>query len=212
MSCRWHRRCYCARRRWPGAPTGIYVQSGHFIENSRSLPHGASGNLVCPGLLNADMPLIRYRTGDGSALADGPATSQCGHPLPVIESVDGQVTTFSMRWTAGASDGLIRYSRVTFPFTKPIIQEALDCVRVQLCATRDFRPEHESVITQRLTARMGRVKIAMKPIAEVPREPNGKFRAAICKLSKEGHWIARPSGLRGGAMSELPAPSYAPIS
>jgi phenylacetate-CoA ligase len=66
-----------------------------------------------------------------------------------------------------------------------IIQEALDCVRVRYVPTRDFRPHHESVITQRLQARMGRVKVVMEPIAEVPREANGKFRAVICELSRE---------------------------
>jgi phenylacetate-CoA ligase len=66
-----------------------------------------------------------------------------------------------------------------------IIQEALDYVRVRYVPTPDFGPENESVITQRLKARMGNVKVVMEPIAEVPREPNGKFRAVICRLSRE---------------------------
>ena len=41
------------------------------MENNESLPDGASGDLVCTGLLNVDMPLIRYRTGDRGALAGG---------------------------------------------------------------------------------------------------------------------------------------------
>ena len=40
------------------------------IEDKQSLPHGASGDLVCTGLMNADMPLIRYRTGDRGTLAE----------------------------------------------------------------------------------------------------------------------------------------------
>ena len=35
---------------------------------------GASGDLVCTGILNADMPLIRYSTGDRGALR---AESDC---------------------------------------------------------------------------------------------------------------------------------------
>jgi len=67
-----------------------------------------------------------------------------------------------------------------------IIQEALDCVRVRYVPTADFRSEHESIIINRLQARMGGVKVVMEPVTEVPREPNGKFRAVICRLSKEG--------------------------
>ena len=61
------------------------------IQDKQSLPHGASGDLVCTGLLNADMPLIRYRTGDCGALTGGSETCKCGRTLPVIESVDGRV-------------------------------------------------------------------------------------------------------------------------
>ena len=34
------------------------------MEDGRAVPHGVSGDLICTGILNADMPLIRYRTGD----------------------------------------------------------------------------------------------------------------------------------------------------
>ena len=67
-----------------------------------------------------------------------------------------------------------------------IIQEALDCVRVRYVPTADFRSEHESIIINRLQARMGEVKVVMEPVTEIPREPNGKFLAVICRLSKEG--------------------------
>jgi phenylacetate-CoA ligase len=66
-----------------------------------------------------------------------------------------------------------------------IIQEALDCVRVRYVPTPNFDSDHERVIIQRVQARMGRVKVVMEPIGEVPRGPNGKFRAVISNLSKE---------------------------
>ena len=59
--------------------------------------------------------------------------------------------------------------------------------------TPDFGPDHESVIT-RLQARMGRVKVIMEPIAEVPRGPNGKFRAVISNLSKEEREYLKNAG------------------
>src|SRR6266849_4322175 len=64
-------------------------------------------------------------------------------------------------------------------------QEALDCVRVRYVPTADFRSEHERIITNRPQARMGGVKVVMEPVTEASREPNGKFRAVICRLPKE---------------------------
>jgi phenylacetate-CoA ligase len=58
-------------------------------------------------------------------------------------------------------------------------------VRIRYVPTSDFRPDHETVIAQRLQARMGNVKVVMEPMSEVPRGPNGKFRAVISNLSKE---------------------------
>ena len=35
-----------------------------------------------------------------------------------------------------------------------------------------------------LQARLGLVEVIMEPVDEVPREPNGKFRAVISKLPR----------------------------
>jgi phenylacetate-CoA ligase len=157
------------------------------LEDDRTVSDGAvSGELVCTGLMNADMPLIRYRTGDRGTLASGSETCQCERKLPIIQSVDGRIddilyTTDGRR--IGRLDPLFKGD---LPIHEAqIIQEALDCVRVRYVPTADFTPSHESVITQRLQARMGRVKVMMEPIAEVPRGRNGKFRAVISKLSRE---------------------------
>jgi phenylacetate-CoA ligase len=165
---------------WPEAGCAEVTEDGF------ALPQGASGDLVCTGLMNADMPLIRYHTGDRCTLPQGVETCQCGRTLPVIESVDGRVddilyTIDGMR--IGRLDPLFKGD---LPIHEAqIIQEALDCIRVRYVPTPKFRTDHESVIIQRLQARMGEVKVVMEPIAEVPRGPNGKFRAVICKLSKD---------------------------
>lgn len=156
------------------------------IEDSRSLPHGVSGDLVCTGLMNADMPLIRYRTGDRGTLAGGLETCQCGRTLPVIESVDGRVDDVLYTMDGRRIGRLDPIFKGDLPIHEAqIIQEALDCVRVRYVPTQGFRVDHEAVITQRLQARMGMVNVVMEPIAEVPRGPNGKFRAVISRLPRE---------------------------
>jgi len=156
------------------------------IEDNRPLRPGVSGDLVCTGLLNADMPLIRYRTGDRGVLGGGLETCQCGRTLPLLESVDGRVDDLLYTRDGRRIGRLDPIFKGDLPIHEAqIIQEALDCVRVRYVPTSEFKPDHESIITQRLHARMGRIKIVMEPLDVVPREPNGKFRSVICNLPKD---------------------------
>ena len=50
----------------------------------------AAGDLICTGLLNADMPLIRYRVGDAGAMATPRAGCACGRRLPLFGPVHGR--------------------------------------------------------------------------------------------------------------------------
>lgn len=156
------------------------------IQDGQSVPHGASGDLVCTGLLNADMPLIRYRTGDQGGLMDSSEACQCGRTLPVLESVDGRIgdvlytkdgRRVSRFGTVFRGDLAIREAQ--------IIQETLDRVRVNFVPAPAFTSRHESVIVQRLKERMGNIEVVMEPMAEIPRGPNGKFRLVICTIPKE---------------------------
>jgi phenylacetate-CoA ligase len=46
------------------------------------------GEFICTGLLNADMPLIRYRVGDRGTISDEKCA--CGRNLPIVESIEGR--------------------------------------------------------------------------------------------------------------------------
>lgn len=156
------------------------------IEDSRSLPHGASGDLVCTGLMNADMPLIRYRTGDRGTLSGGLETCQCGRTLPVIESVDGRTDDLLYTVDGRRIGRLDPIFKGDLPILETqIIQEALDRVRVCYVPAAGYSNYHERLIIERVRSRIGPVSVIMEPLAEVPRGPNGKFRAVICNLSKK---------------------------
>jgi len=156
------------------------------IQDSTSLPDDVSGDLVCTGLLNADMPLIRYRTGDRGALTGWIEGCQCGRTLPVIGSVDGRIDDILYTSDGRRIGRLDPIFKSDLPIHEAqIIQEALDRVRVRYVPTPAFGPRHETVIIQRLRERMGSVKVVMEPTSRVPREPNGKFRAVVCKIYVE---------------------------
>lgn len=155
------------------------------IHDGQSIPIGTSGDLVCTGLLNADMPLIRYRTGDRGGLMDSSGTCQCGRTLPVLGSIDGRIG--DVLYTR---DGR-RVSRFGAVFSgdvalreAQIIQETLDRVRVNYVPTPSFTSHHAQLIMQRVKDRMGDIEVVMEPMTEIPRGTNGKFRIVICKVSQ----------------------------
>jgi phenylacetate-CoA ligase len=143
------------------------------------------GELVCTGLLNGDMPLIRYRVGDHGRAADGPAQCECGRRLPLIGPIDGRTTDVLITsdgrrvfWLNPVFYGLpIRQSQ--------IIQEHLDRVRVLVAPAPGFTTAMERTIVERLHERLGKIEVVLERVEEVPRTASGKVRAVVCNLPPE---------------------------
>jgi phenylacetate-CoA ligase len=57
-------------------------------ENAEPVPRGQAGEVVITNLINRAMPLLRYRTGDLAALAEG--ACGCGRPHLALRLVEGR--------------------------------------------------------------------------------------------------------------------------
>ena len=173
---------------WPEVGLMEVMQDGQLVSC------GAPGDFVCTGLLNVDMPLIRYRIGDRGHLIDSTEVCQCGRTLPMMGSLEGRIS--DVLYT---KDGR-RVSRFGQVFNgvlgireAQVIQETLDRVRVKFVPTQAFIPHHEHLIVQRVKERIGEdLEVVMEPVAEVPRGAGGKFRAVVCKLSSKPRTIGVP--------------------
>jgi phenylacetate-CoA ligase len=78
-----------------------------------------------------------------------------------------------------------------------IIQESLSVIRVRYVPDKGFKPADGEKIVAELQARLGPMEVALEEVAEVPREPNGKFRAVVCNLPiKEKERLAQEPGIR----------------
>jgi len=60
------------------------------LGNAGPAPRGECGQLVCTGLLNADMPLIRYRVGDVAALSRDENGCSRDRRLPHLARIEGR--------------------------------------------------------------------------------------------------------------------------
>lgn len=165
---------------WPEVGWLEVINSGSLV------PGGGPGEFVCTGLLNADMPLIRYRVGDRGALSLSMGQCLCGRMLPQLAYVEGRLD--DVLYTAdgravGRLDPVFK-SRAQIREAQ-IIQEALTQVRVRYVPAEGFSASHGQSMIDRLRARLGPITVVLEEVDSLPRTTNGKFRAVICNLSPE---------------------------
>ncbi|XHH10312.1 MAG: phenylacetate--CoA ligase family protein [Candidatus Bathyarchaeia archaeon] len=110
-----------------------------FLEDGEPVDFGERGEIVCTGLLNQAMPLIRYEIGDvGVPLRD---CCPCGRTLPLMQVVEGRADDFLV-----TTNGKVISPTVFFPY--PFRDyEAIKQFRV-------IQPQKERVIIQ-VIPRMG---------------------------------------------------------
>jgi phenylacetate-CoA ligase len=137
-----------------------------------------SGRFVITSLLNSDMPLIRYDSGDRGAI-DNNQTCECKRLLPIVKKLDGRssdmlITSDGRRvfWINPVLYGLpIREAQ--------IIQEDLNNFRIRFVPAAGYLEKHGEMISNRLRQRVGEVNIILERVEFIPRSANGKFRAVI---------------------------------
>lgn len=147
---------------------------------------GVHGALLCTSLLNADMPLVRYRVGDRSAGVDAETGCGCGRGLPVLRPVEGRLDDVLYARDGRRIGRLDPVFKAQLPIRgAQIVQESLDLVRVRLVRAPGYSEADGRAIIARVRERMGDVRVELQEIAELPRSTNGKFRAVVCNLSVE---------------------------
>jgi phenylacetate-coenzyme A ligase PaaK-like adenylate-forming protein len=147
-----------------------------------SLP-GQPGELVCTGLLNTDMPLIRYRVGDRGAQEVQQDVCSCGRRLPALAYVEGRNDDVLYTLDGRRVGRLDPVFKGGLPLREAqIVQESLDRVKVRYVPLPEFTTAHGRSLIERLQARMGSVRVTLEEVELIPRTRNGKFRAVICNL------------------------------
>jgi len=153
----------------------------------RPLPPGRVGDLVCTGLVNPDMPFIRYRVGDRGALAPRGTRCPCGRQTPVLASLEGR--NDDVLWTSdgrsvgrlgvsGILDGL-RVREVQF------VQDSLQMLRVRYVPTEGFSGSDEAALGERVRQRLAGVQVVLQRESEIERTQAGKLRTVVSNLSRD---------------------------
>ncbi len=169
---------------WPEA--GVVELLDGASPDAAPVAEGDPGDLVCTGLLNADMPLVRYRLGDRAALAPAKESCACGRTLFRFASIEGRIddTLYTRDGRAvGRMDPVFK-SRSPIREAQ-IIQESLESVRVRIVAADGYSEADGAALARRIRDRLGDVAVQLELVGEIERTSNGKLRAVVCALGPE---------------------------
>jgi len=142
-------------------------------------------HIVCTGLHNPVMPLIRYAIGDVATMTD--RKCECGRESPIVDRIDGRIESYII-----TPDGR-QLGRLDFLFkeTKQVreaqlIQNEPDLVVVRVAKRSDYSPDDESNLLKNLRRYLGDViQIRLEYVDAIPREANGKFRQIVSTVFKD---------------------------
>jgi phenylacetate-CoA ligase len=155
------------------------------IDGGEPAGSGQSGDLVATGLVNADMPLIRYRVGDRARLPVAATPCECGRLLPTLAAIEGRIDDVLYTAEGRTVGRLDPVFKAPLPVCEAqIIQESLEQVRVRFVPAPGFTTEAGRLIEQRLRARLGDISIVLEAVDRIERGANGKFKAVVCRVPR----------------------------
>jgi phenylacetate-CoA ligase len=177
--------CECERH------AGLHVNIDHLVveflaPDGRPVGPGEAGHVVVTDLLNHAMPFIRYRVEDLAA----PVASSCpcGRGLPLMSAVVGRTADFLVRLdgTRVAGVSLIENSLTRFAGIEQmqIVQDEVDRILLRVVPGVRFEEQGRAPLTEYFAATFPGARIDLDLVDDIPREPNGKFRFAICRLPR----------------------------
>ena len=152
-------------------------------DNLQTVKKGATGSFYITGLINQDMPLVRYAIGDCGHLGKNENCS-CGRSLPVMQSIEGRISEMIQ-----TLDGkkIFWLNPVFYDLNivqGQIIQETLDRIRVNVIPSEGFGPSDFYQIKHRLQQRVGQeININITPVDSLERGENGKVQQVISRIS-----------------------------
>jgi phenylacetate-CoA ligase len=146
------------------------------------VPTGETGRLICTGLLNMSMPLIRYEVGDQAVFSVNPHC-KCGRSLPIFSSIEGRSDDVIITRDGRRIGRLDTAFKADLPIREAqIIQEAIDHIHVLYVPADGCTDADISRLKEKLQNYLGDMTISMAAVALVPRSANGKFRAVLSKI------------------------------
>ncbi len=158
-------------------------------DEDRPLEAGHAGRLIATGLLNRDMPLIRYEIGDRGTLAAGDGAAgggcPCGRRLPILEALEGRLDDVVVTPDGRRVGRLDPVFKADLPIREAqIVQTDPERIVLKVVPAPGWSPEIAAETVDRLKQRVGpAMEIRVEEVERLPRGAAGKLRAVVSELS-----------------------------
>jgi len=143
------------------------------------------GSMVCTGLNNLAMPLIRYRTGD--RVRRGGGACSCGRPFPVVEEIQGRVEDYVVTpegYLVGRLDHL--FKGVVGVREAQVVQRERSTLVLRIVREDAYSERSEEHIREEARKRVGPLmRVVFEYPARIERGAGGKFRFVVSECSPE---------------------------
>ena len=146
-----------------------------------------NGTMVCTGLNNRAMPLIRYRVGDRVTLGPADAVCPCGCAFPLVERIEGRLEDY-IRTPDGRFVGRLDhlFKSVHHVREAQLVQSQFDELVVRLVRATGFSARDEQTILAEARQRLGEtMRIRFEFVDAIARTESGKFQFVISQLPRE---------------------------
>jgi len=161
----------------------IWPEAGfvEVLDESGNIKPSGKGQLIISGFLNKAMPLIRYKLGDSATINTGQTGSlNYDYFEEITGRTDDMVVTSDGKFV-GRLDPVFK-SNIKIKESQ-IIQEDYSKFTVRIVPDQGFTDKDTESIVQRLRDRVGKeAEVNFEILDQIPRGPNGKFKAVISKI------------------------------
>jgi phenylacetate-CoA ligase len=163
----------------------LWLEAGYIEiiddENDELVAEHQVGRIIATGFMNADMPLIRYETGDRGSIRRGKC--DCGRSFPCLEKIEGRIDDVIVTPDGRKVGRLDPVFKTDIPIVEAqIIQEEINNVRIKFIP--GFGYHHDEILTRRVQERLGGMNIVLEPVENIPKGSNGKFKAVVSMIHK----------------------------
>ena len=156
-------------------------------DGGEAVAFGERGRVVCTGLFNRVMPLIRYELDDVVVPVNDECA--CGRSLPLVKFVEGRADDLLV-----AADGRLISPTVFFPYPFEsvdwikrfrVIQESPKRLVIQVAPKKAVENQSQiiEVAKRKLHELFGNLEVKFEFMENIPLDSSGKFRKVISRIN-----------------------------